>query len=349
MLKRFNKLAKISLICIYFIIIAGAVVRMTGSGMGCPDWPKCFGYYIPPTEISEIQFQPKHQYKSGHVIQYKDTFYYAKENFTSALKLDLSNWKINTQHSYNTFNASHTWIEYINRLLTAFAGIPILILLIASLKLWKRKRYLTITSIFIILGMGFEAWLGKTVVDSNLSPYKITIHMMGSFIIIALLLYCIYHSQRQKITTYPKVFKYVLISAISLTFIQVFLGTQVRQFIDEQVLNFGYKKQLWLENPNLQFYIHRTLSILVILINSWLYMVNKKLQLNEPLINYIMIVLGLEVLTGIIMYYFDFPFATQPLHLVLSAILFGLQFYLILKTTLPKGQNISLDYTSKTS
>ena len=349
MLKRFNKLAKISLICIYFIIIAGAVVRMTGSGMGCPDWPKCFGYYIPPTEISEIQFQPKHQYKSGHVIQYEDTFYYAKENFTSALKLDLSNWKINTQHSYNSFDVSHTWIEYINRLLTAFAGIPILILLIISLRLRKPNRHLTVTSILVILGMGFEAWLGKTVVDSNLSPYKITIHMMGSFIIIALLLYAIYHSQRQKVITFPAAFKYVLISAISLTFIQVFLGTQVRQFIDEQVLNYGYKKELWLENPNLQFYIHRTLSILVILINVWLYMINKKLQLNEPLIKYIMLVLGLEVLTGILMYYFNFPFATQPLHLVLSAILFGLQFYLILKTTLPKGQNTSLVSTSKTS
>ena len=349
MLKRFNKLAKISLICIYFIIIAGAVVRMTGSGMGCPDWPKCFGYYIPPTEISEIQFQPKHQYKLGHVIQYEDTFYYAKENFTSALKLDLSNWKINTQHSYNSFDVSHTWIEYINRLLTAFAGIPILILLIISLRLKKPNRHLTITSILVILGMGLEAWLGKTVVDSNLSPYKITIHMMGSFIIIALLLYAIYHSQRQKVIAFPPAFKYVLISAISLTFIQVFLGTQVRQFIDEQVLNFGYKKELWLENPSLQFYIHRTLSILVILINVWLYMINKKLQLNEPLINYIMLVLGLEVLTGILMYYFNFPFATQPLHLVLSAILFGLQFYLILKTTFPKGQNISLVSTSKTS
>ena len=349
MLKRFNKLAKISLICIYFIIIAGAVVRMTGSGMGCPDWPKCFGYYIPPTEISEIQFQPKHQYKSGHVIQYEDTFYYAKENFTSALKLDLNNWKINTQHSYNSFDVSHTWIEYINRLLTAFAGIPILILLIISLRLRKPNRHLTITSILVILGMGFEAWLGKTVVDSNLSPYKITIHMMGSFIIIALLLYGIYHSQRQKVITFPPAFKYVLISAISLTFIQVFLGTQVRQFIDEQVLIFGYKKELWLENPNLQFYIHRTLSILVILINVWLYMINKKLQLNEPLINYIMLVLGLEVLTGILMYYFNFPFTTQPLHLLLSAILFGLQFYLILKTTIPKGQNISLVSTSKTS
>ena len=164
---------------------------------------------------------------------------------------------------------------------------------------------------------------------------------MCSFIIIALLLYAIYHSQLknlkpQKVIIFPPVFKYVLISAISLTFIQVFLGTQVRQFIDEQVLNFGYKKELWLQNPNLQFYIHRTLSILIILINASLYMIIKKMQLNEPLINYIMLVIGLEVVTGILMYYLNFPFTTQPLHLVLSALLFGLQFYLILKTTIKK-------------
>ena len=131
--KKFIFFSKLSLILVLFVILAGSLVRMTGSGMGCPDWPKCFGYYIPPTEISEIQFQPKHHYKSGQVLQYEDVFYYAKENFTSALKLDLSNWEINTQHSYNTFNVIHTWIEYINRLLTAFAGIPILILLIISL------------------------------------------------------------------------------------------------------------------------------------------------------------------------------------------------------------------------
>ncbi len=338
MLKRFNKLAKISLVCIYLIIIAGAVVRMTGSGMGCPDWPKCFGYYIPPTDISGIQFKTNHEYKKGHVIQIDEIFYYAKEDFTSSGEININDWKKNTTHSYNSFNATHTWIEYINRLFTALAGIPILLLFFVSFKLWKNKKNLTITSILILLAMGFEAWLGKTVVDSNLLPYKITIHMMGSFIIIALLIYCVYKSQENIIRDSSKSFKYLLGLSLVLTFIQVFLGTQVRQFIDEQVINIGYQKELWLTKPNTQFYIHRTLSILVIVINAWLFYINKKQQINSPILKFILAVVGLEVLTGILMYYFDFPFTTQPLHLVLSAILFGLQFYLILNTTNKKQQ-----------
>ena len=44
MIKYFISWAKIALILVYLVIVAGALVRMTGSGMGCPDWPKCFGY-----------------------------------------------------------------------------------------------------------------------------------------------------------------------------------------------------------------------------------------------------------------------------------------------------------------
>ena len=72
---------KLSLVLVYLVILAGAVVRMTGSGMGCPDWPKCFGYLIPPTERSQLDWKPNHEYQDGQVIIVEESLRVASEDF----------------------------------------------------------------------------------------------------------------------------------------------------------------------------------------------------------------------------------------------------------------------------
>ncbi len=333
MKKYFRPLVITSVVFIYLIIIAGAVVRMTGSGMGCPDWPKCFGYYIPPTETDQIQWKPNQEYKKGVIVISNEELQIAPKDFTSYQIYNPNNWKKYTKHDYAKFNVWHTWIEYINRLVTVLSGIPILVMFILSLGYWKRNRQITILGTLTILGMGFQAWLGKIVVDSNLLPLRITIHMVMAFVILAILLYLLYLTKERKSNLkFPRLFKTFLIFSVVLTLIQVALGTQVRQYVDEQIKVLGeLSKSQWLNPPTITFYIHRSFSVIIVLVNGWLLYKSKKLKLKVSKLNWVLIFIGLEAFTGILMFYFDFPFLSQPMHLVLASLLFGVQFFILLE------------------
>jgi cytochrome c oxidase assembly protein subunit 15 len=332
--KSFRSLAKISLLLVYLVIVAGAVVRMTGSGMGCPDWPKCFGYYIPPTQESELEWQPAREFKKGQVIIRDESLWVATGDFTTGSEYKEENWVPYAKHDYAIFNATHTWIEYINRLLGALAGLATLFMAIASLSYWKKNRKITLISWAVVFGMLFQAWLGATVVYSVLLPVRITLHMVMALVIVALLIYLLQKTKNRPSLSKPDIRTNKLLwLALGLTLVQIVLGTQVRQFIDIRIDLLGEQaKDAWLAQPELQFYIHRSLSILVVLLNAWiaLRIFSKKLGLEK--IYGVLTLIGIEVLTGIAMYYFDFPFGSQPLHLVLASLLFGLQFYLVLES-----------------
>lgn len=338
----YRRTLKISIIFIYLIIIAGAVVRMTGSGMGCPDWPQCFGYLIPPTEEAELQFKPNHSYEKGQVIILGESLRVAASDFTSANTYKETNWNTYDKHDYAIFNVWHTWIEYINRLVTALAGIPMLLMVIFSFWYWKGRKFLIFCTFMVLPLMLFQAWLGKQVVDSNLLPVKITIHMIAALLILALLLWLWFLSQRKEEEStlsrkriYDPLLRNLLFIAVILTLVQVAFGTQVRQYVDERIAQVGYEaKGLWLDPATIMFYVHRSFSILVTLLNSYIFWRNRKLLLGHTsLLNWVVIFIGLEVVTGILMYYVDFPFGTQPLHLVIASLLFGAQFYVWLESS----------------
>ncbi len=333
--KRFyRKMAKTSLVLVYLVIIAGAVVRMTGSGMGCPDWPKCFGYYIPPTEAEELEWHAGKGYKKGQVIILNEALWVAKSDFNSSDRYNPLNWEQYTRHDYATFNAFHTWTEFINRLFGALAGLAVLLMAIASFGYWPAKRLITVMSWIAVLAMGFQGWLGATVVYSVLEPVKITLHMSMALVIVALLLFLIFKSgEKPKAKISHPYIPILVILVLFLSIIQIVMGTQVRQFVDQQIDLLGAQaKNLWLAGAELSFYVHRSFSIAVFVSNVFLAYLIYKHGLWKARINMILFIILAEILSGMAMYYFDFPFGSQAIHLILAAVLFGLQFYLLLES-----------------
>jgi cytochrome c oxidase assembly protein subunit 15 len=52
--RRYAQVAAVALAALSLIVLTGAAVRLTGSGLGCPDWPKCYGGTVPPLETHAV-------------------------------------------------------------------------------------------------------------------------------------------------------------------------------------------------------------------------------------------------------------------------------------------------------
>ena len=126
---RFNWL---SLVLIYLVVIAGSFVRVTGSGMGCPDWPKCFDQWIPPTSIE----QAPQNYNDRYVEQRKQKV----DKFSAFLSsIGMPNVALALKNDPNLtkkedFNVRKTWTEYINRLLGFLAGNAVMVIFFWTLQ-----------------------------------------------------------------------------------------------------------------------------------------------------------------------------------------------------------------------
>ncbi|MBD3582608.1 COX15/CtaA family protein [Flavobacterium selenitireducens] len=333
MKKHFSAIAKTSLVLVYAVIVAGALVRMTGSGMGCPDWPKCFGYYIPPTDVEQLTWRPNKTFEAGQVIIKDQALWVAKQDMVTGQTYDGSKFRAYTKHDYAIFNPTHTWIEYLNRLCGALAGIAVFAMAVMSFGWRKQKPSLVWLSWFAVFLMGFQAWLGATVVYSVLNPIKITVHMVVALVIVAIMLVIIRKAKTEFVgRRRDALFGIVLSFSLVLTLVQVVIGTQVRQFVDGRVKVLGYDQmELVLNDPTASFYFHRSFSIVVFLVNVLLIVRNRRKNLGFEKMNWFMGLLVAEILSGIAMAYFDFPFGSQTAHLVLASLLFGTQFYLLLE------------------
>jgi cytochrome c oxidase assembly protein subunit 15 len=210
------------------------------------------------------------------------------------------------------------------------AGFPVLALLIFTLINIRKDWFLFLLSAATTFMLGFEAWLGKLVVDGNLIPNQITIHMMGALIIIGLLLAIMARTRKKPVSRKAVLFPFnsTLLFVLFLSLLQIVLGTQVREEVDE-VAKIASREN-WIESLSSLFEIHRSFAIAVIFANGILLWINRRKRYGIVLTKWIMITIIIEVVLGIILSYAGMPAWAQPMHLFFAVVMFSFQLYLLL-------------------
>jgi cytochrome c oxidase assembly protein subunit 15 len=309
--------------------MVGGVVRSTGSGMGCPDWPKCFGQWIPPTSVEQLPENYKEIY-SAHRDK-KNRKFAGYLNLIGLEKTAVAILEDRSILEEADFNAVKTWVEYVNRLIGVVIGGFILLLFWKSRKFRKTEPRIFLFSALTLIAVVVQGWFGSIVVSTNLTGWTVTVHMLVALLIVAFLVYLFYYSDvgaEQPRIEISGGLRILLMVSLILLVIQVVFGTAVREAID--VLAASVKdRSLWIESLGIEFQVHRSFSQVVLIINLILVFKLRKSSYHKVLPRVLIVLILGTLITGAGMGYFSVPPVLQPIHLLLATVTFGIQLFMI--------------------
>ncbi len=294
-LSSFQRLALWTTAATYFLILVGGLVRASGAGLGCPDWPRCFGSWIPPASAADLP----------------------------------------AQFDVSQFNPTLMWTEYLNRLLGVTVGFLILGTTISAWRHHRHDPRITWTITAALLLTGFQGWLGGKVVAHELAAWIVTVHMIVALIIVQMLLYTVVRSSEAGEAgeagatgaTGATGASWAILALIGLTLVLIGFGTQVRGAIDTAI-DAGVARDFALATVGRLDHRHRYLAFAVLAGSAaftfWL------LSSRAPadVIRWSWVALALavmQVLLGALMAYGSLLPAAQVLHLTIASLLLGAQ------------------------
>ncbi len=325
--RRFRTTGAVTLWAVYLLILVGGIVRGTGAGMGCPDWPKCFGRWVPPTSATDLPADYKETYRAGRIVK----------NQQVAARLDKMGFHEVAENIFRNpasfietdFNVTKTWIEYVNRLVGAVIGLLIVLTFVFSLPYWRLDKVVPVVAGLSVLTVGVQGWLGSLVVSTNLVPAMVTWHMALALGLLALLHYVhLRTAPLEASTTAPpdRLLTAMAWGFVALVFGQVILGTQVRENIDIVAAQLNYlNRDLWIERLGADFSYHRALSMLLLLAGVWLCYrawATGETDLQRRA-KWLGVLLLLNPIIGLGLSQWAMPAWLQPLHLTIGTGLFG--------------------------
>jgi len=294
----YQKTAITTVIATLVLIFIGGLVRASGAGLGCPDWPKCFGMWIPPTTAADLP----------------------------------------AGYDASLFNPVHTWLEYVNRLVGVLIGFLITLTFVFSFKYRKTDPVIPISSGVAFVLVLVQGWLGGQVVRSGLSAGMITLHMVLAMIIVNTLLFASFRamSDRLSIRLKPQHKKRLLIvsgAVLFVTLIQLVMGTQVREVVDVAKNVMELPREMWLDTTGLLYEVHRSFSWLIVILGAYLIYENHRLKAPKKLMITGYVIFGLiflQIFIGVGMEWFDMAGILQLMHLVSVSVLICAEFLYML-------------------
>ena len=280
----------------YLLIFVGGLVRVAGAGMGCPDWPKCFDRWIPPTSLEQLP---------DHIDPAK-------------------------------FNIVLAWIEYSNRLFGALVGLVITITTFLAFKYYKhvdRIKWSVLAAFFLTL---VEGWLGSVLVDTVLNPITITLHLFLALVIVMLLLYAaqeayyVENSDSEKMSHYPSNLKWMFGLLAGILLMEVVLGTEIRGGLEMIRKDNPLVESQFLLNMLGPFkYIHTILGFIITGFSGmlWYQLVNNSINPSKIMTQISTAILGLvltQIVMGELLVFLDVIPLIQLFHMWVASWILGL-------------------------
>ena len=298
-LNNYQKVALTTVGATVFLIFVGGLVRASGAGLGCPDWPKCFGMWVPPISASELP----------------------------------------AAFDASQFNVYKTWTEYINRLIGVVIGVLITATFALSLRYRKEEPSVTYSSAAAFVLVLVQGWLGGQVVMTGLSEWLITLHMMLAMIIMITLVYAAFKASAQhlRVDISSNTGRYLIWSSVLLmafTFIQLVFGTQVREAVALlKNMPIPPPRETWISEIDWIDELHRSFSWTVFLLGGLVFYLSRWKSQSDLIKKVGAGIFGLillQIFTGIGLYYLGLPPVYQVVHLVGIAFLIMFEYLLLL-------------------
>ena len=317
-MKRFQKLAVAALVSVLVLMFVGAIVRVTGAGMGCPDWPTCWGCLIPPTHVEQVDFAklPIEKFQA------------------KAKRMGRDPATITVESLRAEFNPRHVWTEFLNRLSSLPVGLFSMATFITAF--WQRGKrpavfWMAFASVIVVL---VNAWMGARVVYSGLSPGVLTAHLALAMALLGMLVYCAWRGTdtpwRIQVGGKPQAHLRLAVTALLLAIVaEGILGSQVREITDELAkAHINAPRSTWAhELEGSWFYlIHRSFSWAVLGATIWAWRLTRRHRESGAGVVEISI-LGIvlaQMVLGLVMAQVHIYSWVQVLHVGLAAILLTL-------------------------